>query len=208
VTHGDSGPFTPVLASGAAGVALSFADVRFDRPGDRELTASMWIAHSHDAGRTWSESRLGAPFDLRRGPRTGGKNLFLGDYAGLVPLPDGFGASVVQAPPAATKGRSDVFFTRATLGRRPKPLRIAVTLHPQRIRAGHRSRVTFVVRGLVDGRRRPLADARVRVGQAHAQTSGRGRVSGFFKLAAGRHRVVATKPGFRRGTATLRVSRR
>jgi hypothetical protein len=68
--------------------------------------------------------------------------------------------------------------------------------------------VKFVVRGVVDGARRPLGDARVKVGNAHAQTNAAGRVSGFFKLGAGSHRVVVTKPGFRRATAVLRATRR
>jgi hypothetical protein len=197
-------PFTPALAAGSAGIAVSYYDFRFDRAGDRELTTSAWIAHSHDAGRSWSESRIGAPFDIRRAPLRGsGSELFLGDYTGLVPFPDGFGAALVESKPAASRGASDVFFARATLGKRPSALRISVSLRPGRIRAERLTRVRVVVRGVVDGRRRPLADARVRLARQRVRTDSRGRAVLALKLRAGRHRIDVTKPGFRRSSASL-----
>ena len=199
-------PFTPALAAGPAGLALSYYDLRFDRRRDRELTTSMWIAHSHDAGGSWAESRIGGPFDLRRAPRRAGTQLFLGDYTGLVPLPNGFGAAVVESKPAASHGASDVFFTRAVLGRRPSALRILVSVRPRRIRSGRRTRVRVRVRGVVDGDRRPLADARLRVGRRQFRTNSRGRAVVTLRLRAGRYRLSATKPGFRRSTTGLRVS--
>jgi hypothetical protein len=43
---------------------------------------------------------------------------FVGDYQGLVALPNGFGAVLAQAKPAARAGPSDVFFARVALSRR------------------------------------------------------------------------------------------
>jgi hypothetical protein len=37
---------------------------------------------------------------------------FIGDYMGLVGLPDGFAAAFVMAAPAAKHGPTDVFFSR------------------------------------------------------------------------------------------------
>jgi hypothetical protein len=105
-------PFTPVVAAGPAGLAVSYYDLRRDRPGDRRLTTTFWLAQSRDAGRTWRETLLGRPFDLRRAPRAAGA-LFLGDYTGLVALPDGFASAFVASRPLARGGRSDVFFARA-----------------------------------------------------------------------------------------------
>jgi hypothetical protein len=199
-------PFTPALAAGPGGLAVSYYDFRFDRRGDRELTTSMWISHSHDAGRSWVESRIGGPFDMRRAPRRASTQLFLGDYTGLVPLPRGFGAAVVESAPAASRGASDVFFTRAALGRRPPALRILVSLRPRRLRAGRRTRLRLRVRGLVDGDRRPLVGARVRLGRRRFRTNSSGRAVITVKLSAGRYRLHAMKPGFRRSTTQLIVS--
>jgi hypothetical protein len=199
-------PFTPALAAGPAGLAVSYYDFRFDQRGDRELTTSMWVAHSHDAGRSWAESRIGGPFDMRRAPRRGGTQLFLGDYTGLVPLPNGFGAAVVEARPAAAQGASDVLFTRAALGRRPRALRILVSMRPRRMRARRRTRVRVLVRGVVDGDRVPLADARLRIWRRRFRTDGRGRAVVTLRLRAGRYRLRATKPGFRRSTTEFTVS--
>jgi hypothetical protein len=206
VAGGRGIPFTPVVAASAAGVAVSYLDFRFDRRGDRELTTSAWIAHSHDAGRSWTETRLGAPFDLRRAPKRGsGGELFLGDYAGLVPLADGFGAALVESRPAATRGPSDVLFAHARLGKTPRALRVLASLRPRRVRAGRRVRVRVLIRGAVDGRRPPLADAVVRLGGRRVTTNAKGRASLAVKLPAGRYRVRATKPGFRAAVVTLRV---
>ena len=200
-------PFTPAFAAGPAGLALSYYDFRSDRRGDRELTTSMWLAHSHDAGRSWTESRIGGPFDMRRAPRRGaGSALFLGDYTGLVPLPNGFGAAVVESSPAAAHDASDVFFTSAALGRRPSALRILISLRPRRIRPGRRMRLHVRVRGVVDGERRPLADALLRVGRRRFRTNSSGRAVVTLRLPAGRYRLRATKPGFRRSTTEFRVS--
>jgi len=199
-------PFTPALTAGPAGLAVSYYDFRFDRRGDRELTTSMWVSHSHDAGRSWTESRIGGPFDMRRAPRRGGTQLFLGDYTGLVPLANGFGAAVVESRPAASHGASDVFFTRSALGRRPRALRILVSMRPRRLRARRRTRVRLLVLGVVDGDRRPLAGARLRLAGRRFPTNVRGRAVLTVKLPSGRYRIRATKPGFRRSTTEFSVS--
>lgn len=104
-------PFLPAIAAGPAGLGLTYYDLRRDRPGDRRLTTTFWLARSRDSGRTWRAQPVGRPFDLRRAPRTGGV-FFLGDYTGLVALGDRFGAAFVAAPPLARVGASDVFFVR------------------------------------------------------------------------------------------------
>jgi photosystem II stability/assembly factor-like uncharacterized protein len=112
VARAGARPFTPVVAAGPAGIAVSFYDLRRERRGDRALTTTFRLAQSRDGGATWQETLLGRPFDLRRAPRSGGE-LFLGDYTGLVALPDGFGAAFTASRPLARGGRSDVFFARA-----------------------------------------------------------------------------------------------
>ena len=143
---------------------------------------------------------------MRRAPRRGGTQLFLGDYTGLVALPQGFGAAVVESRPAASSDASDVFFTRAALGRRPSVLRILVSVRPRRVRPGQRTRLRVLVRGVVDGERRPLAQARLRLGRRRFHTNSSGRVAIIVRLRAGRYRLRATKPGFRASTTELRVS--
>jgi hypothetical protein len=129
--------------------------------------------------------------------------LFLGDYTGLAPLADGFGAALVESKPAATHGPSDVLFAHARLGKRPSALRVLAALRPRRVRAGRRVRLRVLIRGAVDGRRRPLADARIRLGRRHVTTNAKGRATVAVKLPVGRYRVRATKPGFRAAIVTL-----
>jgi hypothetical protein len=72
-------PAVHVNSDGA--VAVSYYDFRSDVFGDGRLTTEHWIIHSHDGGATWSESRLGGPFDMHQAPYARG--YFVGDYQGL-----------------------------------------------------------------------------------------------------------------------------
>jgi hypothetical protein len=198
--------FDPVVAAGPQGVAISYYDFRFDRRRDNGLTTSMWIAHSHDAGATWSESRLGAPFDLRSGPLAGADELFLGDYTGLVGLPDGFGAAVVDARPAALQGPSDVLFSRAVPGKAPGAPALTLSPRARTLSAGRRVRVKLAVRGQVNGRTIPLPDVLVSLARASGRTDIRGRVTLTAALRARhRYRVTADLPGYRRAAAAIEV---
>jgi hypothetical protein len=63
-------------------VAVTYYDMRDDVAGDSALDTDYWIAHSHDAGATWSGSQqLTGPFDMRSAPYARG--YFVGDYEGL-----------------------------------------------------------------------------------------------------------------------------
>jgi len=74
--------FEPAVHVNADGVvAVSYYDFRSDVTGDGQLTTEHWIVHSHDGGATWSESRLGGPFDMHQAPYARG--YFVGDYQGL-----------------------------------------------------------------------------------------------------------------------------
>jgi hypothetical protein len=117
-------PNVAVMADGTVGV--SFDDFRNDRPGDGRLSTDVWFRHSHDGGRSWRERHLAGPFDMLTASRTSSTDIagrFVGDYQGLVALPNGFGAVFAQAKPAARAGPSDVFFARVALrptGPRPR----------------------------------------------------------------------------------------
>jgi hypothetical protein len=113
-------PNVAVMPDGTVGV--TFDDFRNDRPGDGKLSTDVWFRHSHDGGRSWRERHLAGAFDMLTAPRTSSTAIagrFVGDYQGLVALPNGFGAVFAQAKPAARAGPSDVFFARvAVRGRR------------------------------------------------------------------------------------------
>jgi hypothetical protein len=71
---------------------------------------------SRDGGRTWRETPIGGPFDLRTAPYIPpGLNLpgyFLGEYQGLTAVTRGFLATFPQASPRAQQGMTDGFAAR------------------------------------------------------------------------------------------------
>jgi hypothetical protein len=68
-----------VSSDGTVGVL--YYDFRENTP-DPGLPTTVFLAHSHDAGATWSEQQLGlGSFDMENAPFARG--LFLGDYQGL-----------------------------------------------------------------------------------------------------------------------------
>src|SRR5947208_14309719 len=79
-------------------------------------------SRSSDGGRTWHETRIGGPFDLRTAPFIPpGLNLpgyFLGEYQGLTAIPGGFLAVFPQASPQARQGMTDGFSARIHLSPR------------------------------------------------------------------------------------------
>jgi hypothetical protein len=102
--------FTPsveVAADGAVGV--TYYDFRNNTPAPGALT-DAFLAHSHDGGATWSETRMTpTSFDIEQAPVARG--FFIGDYQGLssagVTFTPFFSEAVTMpANPA------DVFFTR------------------------------------------------------------------------------------------------
>jgi hypothetical protein len=104
--------FLPTLAvAGDATVGMLWFDFRHYKTGSQILDTDVWFSSSRDRGAHWTVRHAGGPFDLRSAPaaRFGP---FIGDYMGLVGLPDGFGAAFVQAKPLARNGPTDVFFLK------------------------------------------------------------------------------------------------
>jgi len=104
--------FLPTLAvSGDATVGLLWFDFRHFTRGSRTLDTDVWFSTSRDRGLSWTERRAAGPFDLRAVP-SGRFGPFIGDYMGLVGLPDGFAAVFVQGKPQSRNGPTDTFFSR------------------------------------------------------------------------------------------------
>jgi hypothetical protein len=61
-------------------VAVMYYDFRNNTPAPG-LPTDIWLAHSSDAGETWSEQHVTGPFDMTQAPVARG--FFLGDYHGL-----------------------------------------------------------------------------------------------------------------------------
>jgi hypothetical protein len=121
--------FLPALAVSNRALGVTFYDWRNDRLGDSELSTDVWLATSTDRGRTWRETHVAGPFDLRSSPtrRIPAEGRFLGDYHALVPFPGGFAAAFALPAPFATSGASDIFFSRLALpaGTRDDPMTAA-----------------------------------------------------------------------------------
>src|ERR1700730_5941665 len=104
--------FLPTLAvAGDATVGLLWYDFRHFKPGSATLDTDVWFSTSRDRGVHWTERRAAGPFDLHSAPAVRYWR-FIGDYMGLVGLPDGFAAAFVQAKPSGRHGPTDVVFSR------------------------------------------------------------------------------------------------
>jgi hypothetical protein len=102
----------PTLAvAGDATIGLLWFDFRGFKPGSTRLDTDVWFSTSRDRGAHWTKRRAAGPFDMLGVPggRTGP---FIGDYMGLVGLPDGFAAAFVQGKPQSRNGPTDMFFSR------------------------------------------------------------------------------------------------
>ena len=131
--------FVPTLAVGPDGtVAVSYYDLRDDVPGDEALTATARFSHSENGGRAWRDALLAGPFDMRQADQE--RDLFVGDYEGLAPIPGGFAHATVQARPQAQNSPTDVFFGRVAV----PPLRPRLSVRPAGARAGRRTCFRFV----------------------------------------------------------------
>ena len=106
--------FLPTLAvAGDSTVGMLWYDLRHYASGSARLDTDVWFSTSRDRGAHWKERHAAGPFDLRSAPSTR-IGPFIGDYMGLVGLPDGFGAAFVMARPQTRNGPTDVFFTRVS----------------------------------------------------------------------------------------------
>jgi len=104
--------FLPTLAvAGDATVGLLWFDFRKFTLGSATLDTDTWFSSSTDRGSHWTTRHVSGPFDLRSVPAAR-YGPFIGDYMGLVGLPDGFAAAFIQAKPLARNGPTDVFFVR------------------------------------------------------------------------------------------------
>lgn len=77
--------FTPAVSVEANGrVGVLYTDLRNDNPGDKDhLLATEWLAVSAGGNGPWTESAVGAPWNLRGAPMVQGPAYFLGDYQAL-----------------------------------------------------------------------------------------------------------------------------
>lgn len=104
--------FLPTLAvSGDGTLGMLWFDLRHYADGAAALDTDVWYSASKDRGAHWSESHAAGPFDLRQAPASR-YGPFIGDYMGMVGLPDGFGAAFVMARPQSRNGPTDVFFSK------------------------------------------------------------------------------------------------
>ena len=172
--------FHAAVAIGPRGeLGLLWYDVRNDRPGDGAWTADLWFASSTDGGRSWQETHVDGPMNLRGAIAPGAfyDGGAFGVQQDLVALPDGFGAIYSVSKPIAAEGLTDVRFAR--LGSR----RLRVAVSPRRIRAGRRTTLRLRV---TDGAGRALQGARIAIGRARARTDARGRARARVRLRRGR----------------------
>ena len=140
---------------------------------------------------------------------TGVAGHFLGDYQGLVAVPDGFGAVFAAARPLATAGPSDIFFARVAptgggAARRPLSRRLVLRVAPVRVRAGLHVHVRF--RAILRGR--PARAVRIDFAGHRLHTDRRGRASTTVRLRSGRRRAHASRRGLRSADAYIVVTRR
>ena len=97
-------PNVAVLADGSIGV--TYFDFRPESTPTTLLTAH-WLARSANAD-VWTESQIGAPFDMLLAPKTEPDAYFIGDYQGLATVGNVFVPLFVQAN-GTTTNRTDVF---------------------------------------------------------------------------------------------------
>lgn len=102
--------FTPAVAAGAGGVAVTYFDFRKDTPNPATLLANAWRVVSADGGATWRESPGFGPFDLNSAPVTT-EGDFIGDYQGLVAAGGDFLAFFAAANSGDAANPSSIFAT-------------------------------------------------------------------------------------------------
>jgi hypothetical protein len=100
-------PAVDVSSDGTVGVL--YYDFRENTPAPG-LPTTVFLAHSHDAGATWTEQQLGAAFDMQNAPVVRG--LFLGDYQGLDNIGTDFLAFFARTTDAPNS--ADVIAVRAS----------------------------------------------------------------------------------------------
>jgi len=111
--NGASAPaFTPTVAVANGGkLGVTYYDLRRDDPADAtHLLVTYWLAVSTNGGATFTESMIGAPFNLQAAPLVEGPAWFLGDYQALVSDGSVFLPFFVAVP---QEGAANVYFRPA-----------------------------------------------------------------------------------------------
>jgi hypothetical protein len=94
-----------VADDGALG--LTYYDFRNDNADPKVLLTDYWKIVSHDSGKTFKETHVAGPFDMRTAPFARG--FFVGDYEGLGHVGDAFLPFFVLANSGNVTNRTDVF---------------------------------------------------------------------------------------------------
>ena len=104
--------FLPEAAAAADGrIALVWYQAQ-EPVVQRRFDVEVWYAVSSDQGKRWSDMDLDGPFDMSTAPKSS-LGPFLGDYEGMVGLPNGFAFAYSKAlPVTAGLGLSAIFFAR------------------------------------------------------------------------------------------------
>jgi hypothetical protein len=104
--------FTPALSVAADGrVGVLYTDLRNDNAADKDhLLATEWLAVSAGGTPPWTESAVGAPWNLRGAPMVQGPAYFLGDYQALAHAGNTF---LPFFSAVGGIGSSDIFFRTA-----------------------------------------------------------------------------------------------
>jgi BNR repeat-like domain len=103
--------FNPVISVQPDGtIGVLYQDFRNDDTG-APLVTSTWLAHSHDGGNTWDETKVGNDFDLTGAPVARG--YFLGDYVGLGATPGAFHPFFPIATGSTANPASNIYATTA-----------------------------------------------------------------------------------------------
>ena len=205
-------PAAAVQRDGTIGVL--YDDTRNDKRGDGQLTTDVWLSASHDGGKSWREGHVSGPFDALTASETSSTGVaghFLGDYQGLVPLPNAFGAVFAAARPVATAGPSDVLFARvatnggAAIKKKAASKRLVLRVSPTRVRPGRR--VRYVFHATLGGR--AARAVRIEFAGRRLHTSARGRAATTVRLSRrGRHRAHGSRRGLRSADAYVLVTTR
>ena len=125
--------FTPTVAAGPGGVAVTYYDFRQDTPDPGSLLTNYWRVVSTDGGATFRETPVAGPFDLLSAPRVTGGIPFLGDYQSLTAAGNGFLAFFVAANTGNGENPSSVLADSSERAgsTRTTNLRTEVNLHPR-----------------------------------------------------------------------------
>ena len=106
--------FEPQITATANGtVAVTYYDDRRDAPGDGSWTVDLWQAVSRDSGKTWQDSRIAGPMDIR--PAV--EQFAFTDYYGITSVGDDVITAYVATAGltgavGSTEGLTDVYLTR------------------------------------------------------------------------------------------------